>query len=129
MPGRLLLDTNAMIALRQADSALERIIDDADAVWISWITVGELLYGALGSGRRDANLRQLDDMISRRNILLGDVGTARAFAGVKDALRRKGRPIPENDIWIAATAIQHNLVLVTRDAHFDHIDGLTCLSW
>ena len=58
-------------------------------------------------------------------ILVCDTETARQYGRIKVELRRKGRPIPENDMWIAAVALQHGLTLATRDAHFDAIDGLT----
>jgi len=69
------------------------------------------------------------DSISRdRSILFCDQGTARAYGEIKHALRCKGRPIPENDLWIAAIAAQHDLTLVSRDDHFNHIDQIRRLS-
>jgi len=58
-----------------------------------------------------------------------DLRTAHQYGIVKELLRRKGRPIPENDVWIAATALLHGLPLVTRDAHFAHVDGLVVEVW
>ncbi|MEL6327573.1 MAG: PIN domain-containing protein, partial [Cyanobacteria bacterium J06626_23] len=58
-----------------------------------------------------------------------DSDTARWYGIVKDRLRAKGRPLPENDIWIASTALQHNLTLATRDAHFHHVEGLKLAQW
>ena len=55
--------------------------------------------------------------------------TSRRYGEVKDGSRRKGLPIPENDIWISATAFQHDLVLFTRDSHFDHVEGLRSERW
>ncbi len=55
--------------------------------------------------------------------------TARRYAAIKNELRRQGRPIPENDLWIAATALEHGLLLVTRDEHFQHIGGLEIERW
>ncbi len=60
---------------------------------------------------------------------MGDAQTARRYGQVKDSLRQKGRPLPENDLWIAALAEQHSLVLVSRDAHFAEVEGLECESW
>jgi tRNA(fMet)-specific endonuclease VapC len=62
-------------------------------------------------------------------VLVCDVETARHYGRVRNELRRKGRPIPENDIWIAATARQHDLILVTRDPHFDEVEGLPIEAW
>jgi tRNA(fMet)-specific endonuclease VapC len=127
--GRLLLDTNAMVALREGHPALEDIVSGAQTVWLSLTTVGELLYGARNSARPEVNLARQEALIADRYVVMPDLDTAREYARVKVALRRKGRPIPDNDLWIAATALQHNLVLVTRDAHFDNIDGLSVQAW
>jgi tRNA(fMet)-specific endonuclease VapC len=62
-------------------------------------------------------------------VLPSDEETTRFYAQIKDALRRKGRPIPENDIWFAAVALQHNLVLAPRVRHFEHIEGLLLERW
>ncbi len=62
-------------------------------------------------------------------VLLCDVETARYYGDIKNQLRLKGRPLPENDIWIAAVALQHNLTLVTRDAHFQEIENLQVVGW
>jgi tRNA(fMet)-specific endonuclease VapC len=66
---------------------------------------------------------------AKRSILHCDLNVARVYGLLKQRLREKGRPIPENDIWIAATAANHNLILVTRDQHFDEVDGLTTIRW
>lgn len=58
-----------------------------------------------------------------------DAETAQHYGRIKQGLRRRGRPIPENDLWIAATALQHQLVLVTRDDHFYLIEGLATERW
>lgn len=57
------------------------------------------------------------------------MNTARQYGEIKNKLRKKGRPLPENDIWIAALALQYDLILVTRDQHFDEIDNLKLVSW
>jgi tRNA(fMet)-specific endonuclease VapC len=62
-------------------------------------------------------------------VLLPDVESARNYGAIRDELRRKGRPIPDNDIWVAAIARQHNLTLITRDTHFQEIEGLSIGSW
>jgi tRNA(fMet)-specific endonuclease VapC len=58
-----------------------------------------------------------------------DLETARVYAGIRNALRLAGRPIPENDLWIASIALQHNLTLVARDKHFQEVPGLTTVTW
>ena len=129
MPGSYLLDTNAVIARRAGDELLEALFTRDDHLLVSVVTAGELIFGALRSGRVEANLAALSAYIQPENVLVCDLATARHYGEVKRQLRSIGRPVPDNDTWIAATAIQHDLVLVTRDAHFDHIEGLTCLSW
>lgn len=62
-------------------------------------------------------------------ILACDAETARLYGEVKNSLRKKGHPIPENDIWIAATALQHGLILVSRDEHFAEVEGLRAEKW
>jgi predicted nucleic acid-binding protein len=88
------------------------------------IVVGEYRYGLLRSRRRrDPEL--LLTTLTRESILPPvDEITAEAYAGVRDDLRRRGRPIPENDVWIAASARLHHLPVVSRDDHFDFVPGL-----
>jgi tRNA(fMet)-specific endonuclease VapC len=68
-------------------------------------------------------------VIGQASVIPVSVDVAKEYGVVKQELRQKGRPIPENDIWIAATARKLNLVLVTRDRHFDEVDGLTKVDW
>lgn len=125
-----LLDSNAVIAcLNTGEQAITSLIVQADAVYLSAVVVGELLFGALASGRTEQNLKVLNTFISENAVLIDHQDTARVYADVRLKLKRLGRPIPENDLWIAATAIQHNLMLVTRDAHFSAIELLSVRSW
>ena len=75
------------------------------------------------------NRDRVDAFASANAILDCDTDTARQYGSIKQSLRSKGRPIPDNDIWIAATALQHDLTLVTEDAHFDEVDTLDCVQW
>jgi tRNA(fMet)-specific endonuclease VapC len=76
-----------------------------------------------------ANLSKIDQFAASVQVLSCDAVTAQVYGEIKDKLRSKGRPIPENDIWIAAAAFQHSLPLVTRDEHFKQIDGLLIEQW
>jgi len=128
-PG-LLLDTNIVIAvLRQEDAALARLQEAAGSFFVSVITLGELRFGARKSGRVEENLQRVEDFAAESNTLPCDEETSRRYGEVKDGLRRKGRPIPDNDLWISATATQRGLVLVTRDSHFEHVEGLRVERW
>jgi len=129
MPGTYLLDTNAAIAQRKGDPALLTIIEAADQVFISSITLGELYFGAYKSGRVAENLADTEKQALSGAVITCDIGTARIYGRVRQQLRAKGRPIPENDVWIASVALQHNLTLLTRDEHFKEVDNLPLASW
>ena len=129
MSGRYLLDTNIVIALFAAEPAMKDRLDAAEEVFIPSIVLGELYYGARKSRRVEENIARIDDFAARGVVLSCDTETARRYGELKDGLRRKGRPIPENDIWIAAIALQNDLTLVARDAHFLEVDGLKTEAW
>ncbi|MBI4672829.1 MAG: type II toxin-antitoxin system VapC family toxin [Chloroflexi bacterium] len=129
MNGKYLLDTNIVIALFANDSAVKDNLAQAAEVFVPSIVIGELCFGARKSARAQANLKRIDEFIANSVVLGCDVETARRYGEIKDALRIKGRPIPENDIWIAAVALQHELTLTTRDAHFDEIENLKVTNW
>jgi len=129
MSGRYLLDTNVIIAMFAGEAAVKGNLAVADEVFVSSIVIGELCYGAQKSGRAKANLARIDEFAANNVVLGCDTDTARRYGEIKNALRAKGRPIPENDIWIAAIALQHDLTLVTRDTHFDEIENLRTTLW
>lgn len=79
------------------------------------LVLGELYYGAQKSAHKKKNTAIIDQFASVNTILACDVETARQYGKIKESLHVKGRPIPENDIWIAAIAFQHEMPLVTRD--------------
>ena len=129
MSGSYLLDTNIAIALIEGDTNVNGRLNAADEVYVPVIVVGELYYGARYSGRVARNLRRIDEFVRANSILVCDVETAQHFGLIRSNLRKKGRPIPENDIWIAAVVLQHNLTLTTRDAHFSSVDNLVVEAW
>jgi tRNA(fMet)-specific endonuclease VapC len=129
MSGSFLLDTNIAIAFLENEAAVVHQVDEADRVYLVSVVVGELSYGAQKSGRPRANLARIEALASRLPVLACDVEVAWRYGEIKRGLRDKGRPIPENDIWIAAAAIEHNLTLVTRDGHFAEIAGLSTQAW
>ena len=88
-----------------------------------------MCYGARKSGRPAENLTRIDQFAADNIVLALDRETARQYGDVKNKLRLKGQPLPENDIWIAALALQHNLTLATRDGHFQEMEGLKIISW
>ena len=129
MNGRFLLDTNIVIACLSNEPGVVGRIDDADEFFISSTVLGEMLYGAYNSNNVDDNIRRIKSFLSNAGLLTCDGPTSHLYGETKTELRRKGRPIPDNDIWIAASAKQHSLTLVTRDTHFDEVDGLPVIRW
>jgi tRNA(fMet)-specific endonuclease VapC len=127
--GRYLLDTNIIIALFARDISVITNLTQAGEIFLPSIAIGELFYGAQKSGRVQANSARIYTLVVNSAVLFCDIETARVYGEVKDKLRRKGRPLPENDVWIAATALQHDLLLVTRDAHFQEVEGLQTVAW
>jgi tRNA(fMet)-specific endonuclease VapC len=127
--GTFLLDTNAAIARIGNDPLLVKLLADTDEVFVPSIVLGELYYGAERSGRVQENLAQVEAFAAGRVVLVCDTATARLYGRIAQQLRRKGRPIPQNDIWIAATALQYDLTLVTRDEHFKQVEGLALETW
>jgi tRNA(fMet)-specific endonuclease VapC len=129
MSGRYLLDTNIIIALFASEASIINNLSQADEVFIPSIAIGELYYGAKKSGRSQKNLERIEEFVANNTIIECDANTARQYGDVKNRLRIKGRPLPENDVWIAALALQHGLTLVTRDAHFQEVENLQTVSW
>lgn len=129
MSGRYLLDTNIIIALFADEAVIRENLAQAEEVFIPSIVVGELYYGARKSGLVLANLAKIDELVANSKVLGCDIETARQYGDVKNKLRLKGRPLPENDIWIAAIALQYVLILVTRDAHFQEVGNLQSVIW
>jgi tRNA(fMet)-specific endonuclease VapC len=129
MSGKYLLDTNIVIALFSEDPSVQKHIARAGEVFIPAIVIGELFYGAFKSGRPKANSARIENFAAVNTILACDTGTGREYGRIKKLLHKKGLPIPENDIWIAALAREHGLTLVSRDEHFRKIDELKKVEW
>ena len=129
MSGRYLLDTNVIIDLLANEGVVKTMLLEAREAFVSSIAIGELYYGAEKSTRPAENVSRIDDFAALTPVLGCDTQTARHYGQIKNMLRAKGRPIPENDLWIAAVARQHALTLVTRDKHFNEIDGLPTVCW
>lgn len=126
---KFLLDTNAIIALQRDNEELKSLLKNAGDVFLPVIAIGELYFGAYKSTKVEDNRKAVAAFITGRTVLQIDADTSDIYGQIKQALRAKGRPIPENDIWIAALAIQYDLTLLTLDAHFSEIDNLTTQTW
>jgi tRNA(fMet)-specific endonuclease VapC len=129
MAGKVLLDTGVIIDLFAEDSAVRQGLIEAEEVFVPSIAMGELLYGARISARPQESRTKVEAFASAIVVLDCNLQTSSFYAEVKSTLRAKGRPIPENDIWIAAIALQHQLPLATRDQHFNEVDGLQVVKW
>ena len=126
---RYLLDTNIIIAVLNGEAGVLKRLERGQESFLSVITIGELLRGALVSQRVAANVAKVQALAEGMAVLPCELATAEHYARIKHQLRSKGRPLPDNDVWIAATAEQRELVLVTRDVHFSHIETLTTERW
>lgn len=129
MNGRFLLDTNILIALFAADQAVQQHLNERGEFYVPVIALGELYYGAMKSSRVEANIDRIDRLAASSLLLGCDNQTSRHYGEIKKNLRVKGRPIPENDIWIAAVAKQHDLTIVSRDAHFKEVESIGVEQW
>jgi tRNA(fMet)-specific endonuclease VapC len=122
----ILLDTNAYSAFKQGKPEALEILAHAPLIGLDSIALGELLGGFAGGTREAWNRQQLEEFCSSRRVqrILVDERTAEHYAMISVDLKRKGRPIPTNDMWIAASALRHDLALFTYDGHFKDIFGL-----
>ncbi len=122
----ILLDTNAYSRLKQGDPEVAMLVRRAERIVFSVIVIGELLFGFRRGARYERNFAELDDFLRSPYVDLLPVGpvTADRFGRIAAALRKKGRPIPTNDVWIAAHAMESGAEFISYDRHFEFIDGL-----
>ena len=127
--GRYLLDPNVVIALFSEEITVQEKVRNATVVALAPPIIGELCYGAQKSAKVSENLHRINRFVQQNAFFPCDLETAQWFGIIKDRLRRKGTLIPDNDIWIAAVAMQRELILATRDAHFDEVESLQTEHW
>jgi tRNA(fMet)-specific endonuclease VapC len=122
----ILLDTNAYTAFMLGEPAVVEVLARAERIGLNSIVLGELLGGFAAGTREAKNRAELARFLDspRVEVMPVTAQTADSYALVYSGLRRKGQPIPTNDLWIAASALEHGCALLTRDAHFAQIDGL-----
>ena len=125
----MILDTNALSALLMGDQDLKALISAERELLIPAIVLGEYRFGLLQSRERARLESALEQVEARNTVLAVDRTTARHYAEIRLALKKLGRPIPENDIWISALAKQHARSIVSRDAHFRQVPELVAVSW
>ena len=129
MVGSVLVDTNVVVAYFRGDQALQPRFAGLTPVYLPWVVLGELHFGAQRAQRRQEQLAYIHDLLTYAVVLFADQETTEVYGQVKAELAQLGKPIPDNDIWIAAMARQYDLPLASRDAHFSVVPRLTTLAW
>jgi len=129
VPGETALDSTTAIRYLNGDSAVVVRVTTLPTVVLPLIVVGELLFGAEHSARPLENLPRYLQFIDACTVVPMGRETATFYSRTRCALRRKGRPIPENDVWIAAQCLEHGWTLATDDEHFTYVDGLAIEQW
>jgi predicted nucleic acid-binding protein len=125
----VILDTNAVSALFAGDKQLAAVLEPSDYHHLPIIVIGEYQFGMLQSRKQEELQSLLDKLETESVVLAADRATADWYATLRHELKRKGRPIPENDLWIAALARQHALEIVSNDTHFDQLDSIRRIGW
>jgi tRNA(fMet)-specific endonuclease VapC len=125
----MILDTNALSDFLEGSESLTAVMERQGPLRLSPIVLGEHRFGLLRSTKRKEREATLREMEATFETLAVIGTTSRIYAGIRDDLRSKGRPIPTNDLWIASQAIEHGLPLLSRDGHFLEVEGLILLTW
>jgi len=125
----MMLDTNALSAMAERDPALLEVLSVTEILTLPYIAMAEFHYGLLGSVKPEAGLALLGRLAEAIPVLFPDFATVGHYARISDELKRKGRTIPHNDLWLAALSLQHGLPILSRDKHFDFVNGIQRISW
>ena len=125
----MILDTNALSAVADSEASAMEIVGRSERLAVPVIVLGEYRLGIAQSRHRPTYESWLRDWIAAVTVLDIDEETTHSYAAIGLELKRKGKPIPANDLWIAALCHQHSLPLLSRDRHFDSVPGLRRLDW
>lgn len=125
----MIIDTNALSGLFKRDPSVVRLVGELEAVHLPVIVLGEFLYGLRGSSRREEWEPTLFAFSKTCSVLSILESTLPAYATIRHDLKKAGTPIPENDIWIAALALEYNLPILSNDRHFDRIGHTKRVGW
>lgn len=125
----MILDTDALSAFIDGNSAIGARLASGNPPSLPVIVIGEFRYGIAASRYRTAYEAWLTEHLPAFDILPVTEVTTRAYAQIRTSLKKIGRPVPANDAWIAALAVQHRLPILSRDVHFDHIPGIQREEW
>lgn len=123
---RIIIDTNFYAAFKRNEAEAVSLLKRVEYIGVNTVILGELLAGFRCGNRERENRIELDQFLdsARVDTITLDDETAEFYAQIFSELRQKGRPIPSNDLWLAASALQHGLALATYDEHFSYISGL-----
>ena len=126
---KILLDTNAYSDWKRGVGAVSDYIRQAEAIVFSGVVAGELLFGFRRGNRFEKNWDELKSFMAHPRVFFHGITirTADRYGRVAEQLRRTGRPIPTNDIWIAAQALETGADLISSDPHFAKVEGLVCI--
>ena len=125
----ILLDTSAVVAHLRGRIDIFALTAPDEPIFLPLVALGELYKGVEKSAHPARNHQLVDDFLQMSALLYPDTATAESYARAAVALEAKGQVIPENDLWIAAVALECDMPLAARDAHFDRVEGLTVLRW
>jgi tRNA(fMet)-specific endonuclease VapC len=125
----MILDTHAVSALFEGEPALEMLLAKDARHQLPVIVIGEYRYGLARSRHRRHLGLMLDELVRESTVLTVGLETAAHYAALRHSLRAKGTPIPENNAWISALAIEHRLDIVSRDSDFDVVAGVHRRAW
>lgn len=123
---RILLDSSAYSHLKRGHRRVAELVRASEEVLLPLVVIGELLYGFRNGSRLEGNVRELHAFLNSPYVRTAAMSltTADRYSRIAASLRAKGRPIPSNDIWIAAHAMETGADLISHDRHFEEIDGL-----
>ncbi len=125
----MILDTNALSAFADGEHGVGEVLRRQERAAIPVIVLGEFRYGIADSRHRRTYEEWLATNLPRFELLAITAETTIPYAMLRGTLKLLGRPIPANDAWIAALAMQHRLPILTRDQHFDALPGVHRVSW
>jgi predicted nucleic acid-binding protein len=125
----VILDTNALSAVAEGHPGIGRILASAEELALPVVVIGEFRFGIAQSRYKVRYRRWLDGLIADCTVLEINEQTTNHYAAIGVELKQAGKPIPTNDLWIAALCRQHGLALVSRDQHFDAVSGIRRLEW
>jgi tRNA(fMet)-specific endonuclease VapC len=121
---KIALDTNQAIAVLNATGDVAKKFQNYDEICLPVPVVGELRFGALNSQHVTENISRIEFLVSHCAVLDINIRTSEIYSRIRMELKKKGTPIPENDIWIAAVCLENHLPLATSDGHFTSVDNL-----